>query len=98
MKNCLIIVSAVLALLSCQPENILPDEFLLAIPDASVVTLEIPGDDLEQTQQALELAKADGDVKAKIYLETINGVRGINAMTWGLLHLVDDITASPYTS
>ena len=79
-------------------ENKLPDEFKQAIPEAGIVNLDIPGGgDSETLRQALRSGKADGDVKAKYYLDTINGVRGLNAMTWGLLHLVDDITDNPYT-
>jgi hypothetical protein len=80
-------------------ENRLPDEFKQAIPEAGIVNLAIPGAGEDGTlRQALEAAKADGDVKAKFYLDTINGVRGLNGMTWALLHFVDDITENPYTN
>ncbi len=80
-------------------ENKLPDEFKEAIPEASMVNLDIPGGGEDETlRQSLEAAKADGDVKAQYYLDTINGVRGLNGMTWALLHFVDDITENPYTS
>lgn len=92
-------LTAGLAFAGCFPEeNKLPDEFRAAIPAAQIVNLDVPGGGEDETlRRSLEAAKADGDVKAQYYLDTINGVRGLNTMTWGLLHLVDDITANPYT-
>jgi len=101
MKRFLTIIVALtgLAGLGCFPgeENELPNEFQHAIPSAEIVKLVVPGSEDEATHQALEAAKADGDVKAGFYLETINGVRELNIMTWGILHLVDDISGHPYT-
>jgi len=85
---------------SCGPgeENELPEEFRQAIPTPEVVKVNVPGADDETSTAALVLGKADGAVKATWYLQTINTVRELNAMTWGLLHFVEDITEYPYTS
>lgn len=79
-------------------ENELPDEFKKAIPKAEDFQLNVPDEGVESAQRALMALKADGEVKAQFYLQTIGTVRELNGWTWALLHFIDDITSYPYSS
>lgn len=97
-KTALLLCAALCVGLCClEPdENELPPEFQDAVPRADRVWLNVPGADDETIGQGLAL-KGDGDTKAKWYLDTIGTARELNAMTWSLLHFVEDITGYPYT-
>lgn len=79
-------------------ENELPEDYQSAIPQAEDFQLNVPDEGIETAERALMALKADGEVKAQFYMQTVGTVRELNGWTWAMLHFVDDITSHPFTS
>ena len=92
---------ALLALISCETEGAgdgsggaVDSGVAAAIPDRETVQVDFPG----ATGSDGALTAALTGENAKLYLETVHTVRALNAWTWALLQLVEEITSNPPTS